>query len=188
MSEAARAKWEARYGAEDYAPDQEPVPFLCERVDTLPVGRALCLAAGSGRNAVFLAERGFAVTAVDISARGLAWCRALAERRGVEVTTVEADLLSWDFGEGEYDLVTDFYYYEQALFPAIGRSLKPGGHFVFQTFSVDQALRSTGPRNRAFMVESHELLAAFAGWRIRYFEDGVVEDQAVVRIVAQKPT
>ena len=163
MSEAARAKWEARYGAEDYAPDQEPVPFLCERVDTLPVGRALCLAAGSGRNAVFLAERGFAVTAV------------------------EADLLSWDFGEGEYDLVTDFYYYEQALFPAIGRALKPGGHFVFQTFSVDQALRSTGPRNRAFMVESHELLAAFAGWRIRYFEDGVVEDQAVVRIVAQKP-
>ena len=187
MSEAERAKWEARYGAEDYAPDQEPVLFLCEHVDTLPVGRALCLAAGTGRNAVFLAERGFAVTAVDISARGLAWCRALAERRGVEVTTVEADLLSWDFGEGEYDLVTDFYYYEQALFPAIGRALKPGGHFVFQTFSVDQALRSTGPRNRAFMVESHELLAAFAGWGIRYFEDAVVEDQAVVRIVAQKP-
>ena len=187
MDEAARAKWEARYGAEGYAPDEEPVPFLRERIEALPVGKALCIAAGSGRNAVFLAERGFAVTAVDISGRGLAWCRELANARGVEVTAVEADLLAWDMGEGVYDLVTDFYYYEPSLFPAIIRALKPGGHFVFQTFSVDQALLPTGPSNRAFMVEQDQLLAAFAGWRIRYFEDGVSGDEAIVRLIAQKP-
>lgn len=186
MSETAYTKWEARYGAEGYTPDEEPVSFLRERLATLPTGKALCLAAGSGRNAVFLAARGFAVTAVDISGRGLAWCRALAAQRGVEVATVAADLLAYDLGEGDYDLITDFYYYEQALFPAIDRALKPGGHFVFQTFSVDQALRPTGPNNRAFMVEPGELLATFADWRIRYFEDGIIDDEAIVRLVAEK--
>ncbi len=186
MDENARVKWETRYGAEGYVPDEEPVPFLREHIETLSPGKALCLAAGSGRNAVFLAERGFAVTAVDISRRGLAWCTALAAKRGVEITAVEADLLSWDLGEGRYDLVTDFYYYEPALFPVIGRALKPGGHFVFQTFSVDQALRPTGPSNKSFMVEPNQLLAAFADWRLRYFEDAIAEEQAVVRLIAQK--
>ena len=55
MSEAAREKWDARYGADGYEPNEEPVPFLRERVGDLGSGSALCLAAGTGRNAVFLA-------------------------------------------------------------------------------------------------------------------------------------
>ena len=186
MSEIARAKWEARYGAEDFSPDEEPVPFLRERISTLPPGKALCLAAGCCRNAVFLAARGFAVKAVDISSRGLAWGHVLAQKRGVEIETVAADLLDVDLGAEEYDLITDFYYYEPALFPAISRALKPGGHFVFQTFSVDQAELPTGPSNRAFMVEPDALLAVCTDWRIRYFEDLVVGDEALVRLVAEK--
>ena len=186
MSEAAREKWDARYGADGYEPSEEPVPFLRERVGDLGSGSALCLAAGTGRNAVFLAERGFAVTAVDISPRGLAWACALAQRRGVEIEIVAADLLSYDLGTAAYDLITDFYFYEPDLFPAIGRAIKPGGRFVFQTFSVAQAEMSGGPSNRAFMVEQGDLLAAFTDWRVRYFEDTVVEDQAVVRLIAEK--
>ena len=92
MSEAAREKWDARYGADGYEPNEEPVPFLRERVGDLGSGSALCLAAGTGRNAVFLAERGFAVTAVDISPRGLAWACALAQRRGVEIDIVDNEV------------------------------------------------------------------------------------------------
>ena len=64
-------KWDARYGAHDYVTPTEPVPFLVEKCADLVPGRALCLAAGSGRNAVFLASIGFEVTAVDISGVGL---------------------------------------------------------------------------------------------------------------------
>jgi SAM-dependent methyltransferase len=186
MSEGAYAKWEARYRAVDYTPDLEPVPFLREQIELFSPTDALCLAAGCGRNAVFLAERGFAVRAVDISPRGLDWCRALAQERNVEVETVAADLLNYDLGAEQYGLVIDFYYYEKSIFPAIKRALKPGGHFVFQTFSVDQATRPTGPSNRAFMVEPDALLAEFSDWRIRYFEDRVVDDEALVRMIAQK--
>ena len=55
-----------------------------------------------------------------------------------------------------------------------------------ETFSVDQAARPTGPSNRAFMVEPDTLLAEFADWRIRYFEDRVVDGEALVRMIAQK--
>ena len=186
MSEAAREKWDARYGADDYAPSEEPLPFLRDRVGDLGTGSALCLAAGTGRNAVFLAECGYSVTAVDISPRGLEWALALAQKRGVEIETVAADLLSYELGTAAYDLITDFYFYEPGLFPAIGRALKPGGRFVFQTFSVDQAKLSGGPTNRAFLVEQRDLLAAFVDWQVRYFEDILVGHQAVVRLIAEK--
>ena len=186
MSEAAREKWDARYSADDYEPSEEPVCFLRERVGDLGNGRALCLATGTGRNAVFLAECGFAVTAVDISPRGLQWARALAQRRGVEIETVAADLLSYDLGTAAYDLITNFYFYEPRLFPAISRALKPGGCFVFQTFSIDQAELPSGPSNRAFLVEQGDLLVAFADWRMRYFEDTIVDDQAIVRLIAER--
>lgn len=89
MDTKAREKWQARYGAADYEADTEAETFLRERAVQWKKGEALCLAAGAGRNAVFLAECGFAVTAVDISAHGLAHCRRLARARGVEVQSAD---------------------------------------------------------------------------------------------------
>ena len=65
----------------------EPVVLLADHVDELPAGKALVLAAGEGRNAVFLAEHGFDVLAVDASAKGLEKARALASEKGVEIET-----------------------------------------------------------------------------------------------------
>ena len=76
---------------------------------SLPPCRALCLASGSGRNAVFLAQQGYKVTAVDISPVGHDRCAELARHRGVEVELIEADLLSYAFA-GEFGLVTMLYY------------------------------------------------------------------------------
>ncbi|MGY8827385.1 MAG: class I SAM-dependent methyltransferase [Candidatus Latescibacterota bacterium] len=84
MDESARRKWQARYSSADYEPHTEAEPLLREGAAQWKKGEALCLAAGAGRNAVFLAECGFAVTAVDISEHGLERCRQLANERGVE--------------------------------------------------------------------------------------------------------
>ena len=75
-----------------YLYGKEPVDFLRQVAGRLRVGTALVLAAGEGRNAVFLAQQGFAVTAVDISGKGLEKCRALAAERGVTVHTAVADI------------------------------------------------------------------------------------------------
>ena len=192
-----KEKWEGRYGSPDYEPSIEPVAFLEERLDQLRPGRVLCLAAGAGRNAVYLAQQGYEVTAVDISAGGLALCQTLARERGVRVTTVEADLLEYDMGQEQYDLITNFFYYQPELFPGIKAALKPGGHFVMETFSVDQLRYGSGPRSSAHLVKPGELLTAFADLRIRFYEDTVIvtglpagQDRpsaAVIRLIAEKP-
>ncbi len=191
-------RWDARYGkAESFVYGSEPVRFLKEQMPTLArrKGRALCLAAGEGRNAVYLAQQGFKVVAVDISAVGLEKCRALAQRRGVEVETVTADLTTFDLGIEGYDLITDFYYHQPDLLPKILAALKPGGFFILQNFSVDQpATGRFGPKNPAYLAKPNELLLAFSDYRIRHYEDTVVElnegmhrgPGAVVRLVVEK--
>jgi len=193
-------RWDRRYGkAESHVYGSEPVDFLKEQMRTLAPrkGRALCLAAGEGRNAVYLAQQGFEVLAVDISAVGLEKCRGLARQRGVEVETVAANLTTYDLGVDRYDLITDFYYHQPDLFPKVIAALKPGGLFILQNFSVDQPSTGRfGPKNPAFLVRPNELLRTFAGYRIRHYEDTVVElDEgmhrgpgAVVRLVVEKST
>ncbi len=192
---SAAEKWDKRYGVAQYIYGVEPVGFLQENIERLRKGRALVLAAGEGRNAVYLAEQGFDVLAVDISAEGLAKCRDLAERKGVRVRTQVADLVTYDVGHNQYDLITDFYYYDADLFPKVMAALKPGGFFILQTFSIDQPATSRfGPRNPAFLVKPNQLLTHFADYRVRYYEDAVVKlDEgmhrgkgAVVRLIVEK--
>ena len=135
---AAREKWEQRYGAEDYEPLRVPSDFLTRVVSSLKPGRALCLAAGTGRNALWLAQHAWQVTAVDISGKGLAWCQQQAVADGISIETIEADLSRFDLGTDKWDLVTMIFYNEPTLFPSIRQALKPGGHFLFHTFSRQQ--------------------------------------------------
>jgi len=161
VAESDADKWNARY-ANAESTDTEPIPFLCEHITGLGTGRALVLAAGRGKNAVYLAEQGFEVTALDVSSVGLLLCAALAESRGVPLTTLCADLDNHDLGESQYDLITKFYFYEPTLFPLIRAALRPGGHFIFQTFSKNHANVGTfGPRNPAYLSDRKTVRSAF---------------------------
>ena len=191
--QAIKQKWDGRYATEDQTTSLEPAPFLRQIAATLRPCRALCLAAGSGRNAVFLAQQGYEVTAVDISPVGLDRCGKLARSRGVEVELVEADLLNYRFSD-EFGLVTMLYYNEPSLFPKMEQVVMPEGCFLFQTFSIHHVQQGRGPRNPAFLADPSAVLDAFAHWRIRHFEDGefsvsgdVERREALVRLVAQNP-
>ena len=192
QSQSPKEKWESRYKAAGFEPNRQPVPFLVRGTEKMKPGHALCLAAGAGRNAVYLAETGWTVTAVDISPAGLAWCRRLAHERGVEVETIAADLLSFDSGVERWDLVTNLYFHEPALFPSVRAALKSGGHFLFQTYAKAQARFGWGPSNPGHLVEPQELRHAFSGWDLLHF--GEVENEvesgrreAVVQLLARKP-
>lgn len=104
-----REDWDRRYATAELVWSAEPNRFLVEEVAALPPGRALDLACGEGRNAVWLAERGWEVTAVDFSPVALDKARGLAAHRSVEVTWEEEDLLSYEPPRAAFDLVAVLY-------------------------------------------------------------------------------
>jgi 2-polyprenyl-3-methyl-5-hydroxy-6-metoxy-1,4-benzoquinol methylase len=104
-----RAEWDRRYATAELVWTASPNRFVVEETAGMRPGRALDLAAGEGRNAVWLAERGWRVTAVDFSSVALGKAERLAASRGVSVTPVTADLREYRPGEGAYDLVLIAY-------------------------------------------------------------------------------
>jgi SAM-dependent methyltransferase len=104
-----REEWNERYAGAELVWSAQANRFLVAEVESLPPGRALDLACGEGRNAVWLAERGWSVTGVDFADVGLAKARRLAAARGVEVEWVDADVLDWEPPAAAFDLVVLLY-------------------------------------------------------------------------------
>lgn len=115
MPETSADVWEERYGSARVWSGQAN-PALVHHVSDLEPGTALDLGSGEGADALWLAERGWRVTGVDVSATALARAAAHAEERGARVAWVEADLAEWE-PEATYDLVTSFFLHSPVNFP-----------------------------------------------------------------------
>lgn len=101
--------WDQRYGGDEFVWKTDPNQLLVKEVVDLQPGRALDLACGEGRNAVWLARHGWHVTGIDFSPVGLAKARRLAARYDVDVDWIEADVIECDPPGGSFDLVIVFY-------------------------------------------------------------------------------
>src|SRR5262245_19630142 len=127
-------RWNERYTRGEETYDYHPSPPLPAAVHGLAPGLALDLACGAGRHAIFLAERGFRVVAVDWAQAGIDALRAEARRRGVDdrIEAVVADLEAGQLSiePSRYDLVCDFYFLSRPLFPKMRDGVRPGGLFV----------------------------------------------------------
>lgn len=163
-----QAFWDQRFADAGYAYGQSPDRFLVSRVCQLNPGRALCLAEGGGRNAVYLAERGFQVTVQDFSAEGLRLAHDLAQRRGVALTCLQEDLAEFVPPAGSVDLVVAIWMHlPPTLRIAVHRraaiALKPGGHLILVAFTPRQLLHQTGgPSMASWLPEPAELRQDFA--------------------------
>jgi SAM-dependent methyltransferase len=132
------AYWDARFAEEGFAYGTAPNDFLVDVAERLPPGDALCLCEGEGRNATFLAARGWLTTAVDFSPVALAKAAALAGERGLILRTECADLAAFDPGVARWDVVTMIFgqpdaAIRRALYARIATCLRPGGAFVLET-------------------------------------------------------
>lgn len=142
--------WDKRYASDEYVYGVKPNDFLKECVSKLPQkGRALCLAEGEGRNAVFLAECGFEVTAVDSSTVGLQKAERLASSRGLSIQTHHADLADFDLGSNQWDLIVSIFCHvpieiRQRLHASVNGALVPGGSFVLEAYTPEQIAYGTG--------------------------------------------
>ena len=136
--------WNERYSENEYIFGTEPNDFLKENFQKIPAGgKVLCLAEGEGRNAVFLAEQGYEVTAMDMSKVGLNKALKLAKDRGVEISTQVADLTDYDFGAGEWDSIVSIWAHlpetvRQRVHAHIVPALKPNGVFILEAYTEQQ--------------------------------------------------
>jgi tellurite methyltransferase len=158
---------------------KKPAAFLQEVFESdhwhIPPGRALDIACGSGRNAFFLAEKGFKVTAIDISPVGLAHGARLVSERSLSIIWRQADLDSIRLPAAAYDLVVNINYLQRALISQIKSALKCGGFVVFETYLIDQ--QAIGhPKNPHYLLAHNELLERFRDFRVLYYREGKVAD------------
>lgn len=157
--------WDRRYEESGYLWSVEPNRFLVAEVADLPAGRALDLGCGEGRNAVWLAERGWEVTAVDFSSVGLEKASRLAEHRGVEVRWVPADLRTYRPERSAFDLVLVFYLHLPAeeLEAVLGKAvaaLAPGGVLVVVGHDVSNLVEGHGGPGDPGLLYTPERIAA----------------------------
>jgi SAM-dependent methyltransferase len=186
---ADRVKWEARYRAGDRPHDGPPSLLLRRWVPLLRKGRALDVATGLGRNAIFLARQGYRVDAVDIAPLGLAEAARRARRARVRVRWIEADLDDYVLPVGRYALVLNAFFLKRRLIPALRRAVRPGGVCVIETHLEGQ--EAGGPRGKAHRLRRGELLRWFRGWEILELGEGLFIENGrprlLGRIVARRP-
>ena len=196
--------WDERYAEEAYIFGEGANLFLERQAPLLTPGmRALAVADGEGRNSVWLAEQGLKVTATDISPVALAKARRLAERRGVEVDFRQANMVTWDYPEAEFDLVAAIFIQvvgpedRAAAFEGMKRALKPGGVLLLEGYTVDQLKHGTGGPSAVENLYTEALLReSFDGLIIERLDSYEAElDEgprhkglsAVIDLVARKP-
>jgi len=157
--------WDQRYAAAERVWSVEPNVWLAQVARDLPPGRALDLACGEGRNAVWLAERGWRVTAVDFSAVALARGRAGSE----EVEWVEADVRAWAPPVDAFDLVAIVYLHlppdeRRGVLAAARAALAPGGTLAVIGHDVRNLSDGVGgPQEPAILLDPAAVAAELAG-------------------------
>ena len=186
-----RKRWDERFKGKKFAFGKKANSFLRKHITFLSKGKALDLAAGEGRNAVFLAQHGFEVDAVDISAIGLRKTEQLATKTGVNVHSILADLDTYPIAKGQYDLITNFYFLDRNLIPKIKRGVKQGGRVIFETYLLEhRKLLVGGPKNPRYFLKPNELLHLFKGFRVLFYREGVFKEggkkKAIASLIAQK--
>ena len=190
MSEADRRKWDERYRQGAYSARPWPSAFLADCAELLPTeGRALDLACGAGRNALFLAERGLSVDAVDISAEALA--RGKAASGDLAIRWLRQDLDDGFDAPCRYDVIVNIRYVNPRLVRRLLPALRDGGVLI-----VEQHLKTAeegviGPTNAAYRVAPGDLVRLAHGLALARCEEGLFVDPdggkaALARLAGRK--
>ncbi len=165
--------WDQRYSEPGFAYGTSPNDFLKAEYTRIPKGgRVLCLAEGEGRNAVFLAQQGYRVTAVDQSAIGLQNAEAWAHDQGVEITTIGSNLSAFDLGIAAWDGIVSISAHlppaiRQPLHSRVVAALKKDGIFLLEAYTEHQlGMDSVGgppASQRELFMSLHALEVELAG-------------------------
>ncbi len=157
--------WDERYDRKDYVYGTKPNTFLKAHLGKLFKGKVLSLAEGEGRNAVYMAQQGYQVTAVDGSIVGIDKARRLAAKQGVHVEFIHADLAHFDIAYEQWDAIVSIFcplpaLIRRALYKKVESGLKHQGVFMLEAYRPEQLQYGTGGGNVSEVMQSAETLRA----------------------------
>ncbi len=194
--------WDRRYKGNDYFYGTAPNDFLAAHAHAIPPGPVLCLAEGEGRNAVFLAERGHPVTAVDSSIEGLRKAERLARERGVTIEYLQADLADFDLGQDRWAGIVSIFAHlppplRRRVHAAVPHALQTGGVLLLEAYTPRQLEHGTGGPPVAELMMSEAILRdelpGLVFEHLAELEREVIEGSghtgtgAVVQAIARRP-
>lgn len=155
-------RWNQKYRGGNPHPDFAPDPILVTHAHLLHgAGTALDVACGVGHNAIYLAQRGYQVVAVDGSLNGLSYCREALRGKNLRVDLVNADLEQFTPPPNFFDVVLVIRYLHRPLIAPLKSAVKPGGLIIYQTFNVNY-LRERPVFNHDYLLKAGELAGLFA--------------------------
>ncbi|WP_457623706.1 class I SAM-dependent methyltransferase [Persephonella sp.] len=160
--ESDRKKWNKRYNEEEF-PWKEPSQILKKFYRLSRKGKALDIAAGLGRNSLFLAEKGFEVDAVELSDVAVSRLKNLHKN----INVIHQDLDFFNIPQDSYDLIININYLNRRLFPQIIEGLKVGGVLIFETFVLEE----NSKMNKDYFLRENELLHSFLKLHILFYEE-----------------
>ncbi len=194
--------WNSRYSEQGYAFGDQPNDFLAANWQSIPQGNTLFLAEGEGRNGVFMARQGYSVTGVDGAEAGLLKAQELASSYDVSIETVVADLADYVIEQECYTGIVSIFAHlpvelRRRVHAAVVAGLKPGGVFLLEAYTPDQAESGTGgPSNRDLLMKLEDLKGELAGLDFEIGQEitrDVIEGRYhtgsahVVQVLARKP-
>ncbi len=187
--------WDERFRTGQYPRNPTPSRMLRRYVEAVPAGRALDLATGTGRNAVFLAERGYRVDALDSSRVGLETTRERAADRDVadRLELLQADASSHEFPTDTYDLVTISFYRAIDRFADVKESLRTGGVLFVEHHLRSSDPTESGPSGDRYRFAANELLRSVLDLTVLNYEERTETRSdgrraAIARVLARKTT
>lgn len=204
MSRSDQERWDARYKDQDPGEVSPPSELLQEAVrlrgSLNPPGTALDLACGGGRNSLWLADQGYEVDAVDVSAEGLALAKKRAQRSAQTGSQSEPKPIRWIHADldqglplpGEWDLILIIRYLDLALIRQAAARLRPGGLLVVELHMNPGDEPVAGPRNPNFLVEPGAIAEATSELSTLVLEEGIVQTgpnrrEALARYIGRRP-
>jgi SAM-dependent methyltransferase len=184
-----REKWNERYRSGEFSPSDAPSPLLERFLGSLPERRALDIATGTGRNALFLAEQGYQVDAIDISGEALALARERAAEQSLNVNWIQADIDEYCFPEGAYDVVTVTFFDALDRLPDIKETLASDGVLLYTHHLRSTETLDRGPSGDRYRFRSNDLLRACLDLTVLHYEETTRTEEgriaAVVTLVAR---
>ena len=177
-------QWDQRYRAGEQL-HEKPAPLVVEFTRDLAPGSALDLASGPGRNALYLAEQGWRVVAVDGSSIAIELLRR--SNPSIDAHVVDLGAGEFEFEADAYDLVLSCRYLQRSLIPGMKSALRPGALLIMIVHVAD----ADEPQGTPVRAYPGELRALFEGWRILHYREGEpggdCHRHAVAELVAQRP-
>jgi SAM-dependent methyltransferase len=171
MSQIDRDKWDQRYTEDSYN-RKNPVTLVADWLAQIPVGRALDVACGAGRNAIFLAQAGYRVDAIDISPEGLKLARKEAVSLGLDINWIEHDLDQPCPFDTDYALILVLWFVNLELVTRLCGCLAPGGYLLCEEHLItDEDV--IGPKNPNYRVAPGALREAVSRLEVLHYEESV---------------